>query len=468
MGEAIISRAGGGSGSGGKKKVFRTQIYRSNQKWKVPELADNNVSVEIFGGGGGGSWYGGGCGGCLNNGIIDLGNYINTEIEIIIGKGGNRANNFSASAESGGSTSFGSFLMAIGGSGGINTAIASDSFCGGSTGSSYFYRSKGGISLQFGGGGGFSQNMNTYNATGIGIGGGKYGGGGGGSEFTGDGGEYGGGGGGGWTHTGNGGRYGGGGGGGAYGYSSGLGGEYGGGSGMMSPNDNTDRGHHNGGKYGGNGGGVNVWNNVTNAEAGTNTNGWTNTEKYPNNIFITGYGKAGTGGTFKPDSYSDYLYHTGGGGGFGGNGGNMAGGGGGYGSNGGDRYGGGGGFGGDGGNNWGGGGGYYSKGGDNYGGGGGYGSNANGGSFSGGGGGYYSRGGDCCGGGGGYGLGMDGNGGSGFNVENRQMSINKDGGVGAGGGGVYPTSNSQYMNMNNFIPGNGGNGICIIQYYAYE
>ena len=77
------------------------------------------------------------------------------------------------------------------------------------------------------------------------------------------------------------------------------------------------------------------------------------------------------------------------------------------------------------------------------GGGGGYG--GNGGSYGGGGGGYGGAGGDWCGGGGAYGIGG---------------SNGSDGSYGGGGAGMYNRSSSQQY------AGNGGNGICIIQYYA--
>ena len=118
------------------------------------------------------------------------------------------------------------------------------------------------------------------------------------------------------------------------------------------------------------------------------------------------------------------------------------------------------------------------------GGGGGYG--GNGGSNGGGGGGYGADGGDCGGGGGGYG----GNGGDGYRYS--KFYINMGGGtqecylsIGGGGGGYGPSgTGGSYttgfkgggiaagglggliMNNINITPGDGGNGICIIQYYA--
>mgnify|MGYP004523763955 CR=1 FL=1 len=120
---------------------------------------------------------------------------------------------------------------------------------------------------------------------------------------------------------------------------------------------------------------------------------------------------------------------------------------------------------GTGGTDYGGGGGYGGCGGNNYGGGGGYG--ANGGNYCGGGGGYgkYGKGGDYYGGGGAYGPGGDG-------VYSSSMigSNSHDGKYGGGGGagqytGKYGRSSLFYFNNKSQFPGNGGDGICIIQYY---
>lgn len=103
----------------------------------------------------------------------------------------------------------------------------------------------------------------------------------------------------------------------------------------------------------------------------------------------------------------------------------------------------------------GGGGGYGGCGGKYIGGGGGYG--GNGGTFAGGGGGYMGHGGDNGGGGGGY-----GNGGSGmFYSSYTPRSKAIDGGYGAGG--AWQADNTGYTT--NWFGGNGGDGICIIQYY---
>ena len=414
MAEALICRRGGNSRIG-FKEVLNTVIITINNNWKVPSTISNkNISVRIFGGGADGNGRSGGGSGWMNNGIISVN--AGQTIPITIGQHGRSA----------GTTSFGTYLSANGGSG----------TWGGSGGGTW--DDNGGIGFQFGGGGSNSA---------FGGNGGMWGGGG----ASGDRGIYGT-----FNRSGDGGEYGGGGG---YkiGYdtddsnasdsefsfgSGGNGGNYGGGGGsaqiwFYGSSYGTGNGG-SGGTYGGDGG----RGNYSSAQNGTNTSTWTNVFNDGNGYF-RGNGRAGNrgNGSYRRTTLGQYLnvYAGGGGGGFGGRGGNgvvvgnsypsvaMAtagtGGGGGYGSNGGNNAGGGGGYGGDGGSN--------------YGGGGGYGKGAIGGNNAGGGGGYYSRGGDSCGGGGGY-----GNGGN----------YGENGGIGAGGG-MY---------------GNGGNGICIIQFYEYE
>ena len=341
MSEVMISRRGGGSG-GSASAVFRNFIIDTNMQVTVPNYVVNNeFSVRIFGGGAGGSagiWGGGG--GWMNNAILKLA--AGEVINLTIGAGGDVNT-------SGGTTSFGLYLYASGGS---------RDGSGGAGGA--------GRGWQFGAG------------------------------VKGDGGVWGGGG-----YNGNGGIYGGGG-------FNGNGGTYGGGGGVGFPvgsNDPTNypRSRFNGigGVYGGNG--CVAWEKnssrkgiLYNAEDGINTIGWTNISKDEmTGEYFTG---AGLGNS----STAWTMMATGGGGGFGGNGSLPSGGG--YGSNGGD-WGGGGGYGGDGGSviggivprvycsggggygksarggnsynrGYGGGGGYYCPGGDyvttdNYGGGGG-------------------------------------------------------------------------------------------------
>ena len=175
MGEAIISRGGGtgSSGSSGVNGNFRTEIITASTLWKVPEnLKDGTVSVRIFGGGAGGAktsaGYGssGGGGGFMNNAIIDVSN--DSEIYISIGKGGLPEYN----GYTGGTTSFGTFLSALGG--GVDVCARGGSGGGGFIGS----MGVGGIGFQFGGGGGGCYKSNR----GYGGNGGKWGGGGAGGD----------------------------------------------------------------------------------------------------------------------------------------------------------------------------------------------------------------------------------------------------------------------------------------------
>ena len=168
MGEAIISR-GGGTHSGGSSEEnsnFRTEIITSTTLWKVPEnLKDGTVSVRIFGGGGGGrvSFPGGGSGGYMNNAILNLSN--ESEIYIQIGRGGDSNGVLENRYASGGTTSFGSYLSALGGG----------SEYGGSGGGGYG-NGDSSNGYQFGGGGACCSN---YKSSEYGGTGGKWGGGGG-------------------------------------------------------------------------------------------------------------------------------------------------------------------------------------------------------------------------------------------------------------------------------------------------
>ena len=417
MAEAIISRRGYGADG---KPELRTEVITSNLTWTVPNKIVGNISVVLFGAGCGGITNSdrriayGGAGGGMNSGTFSFSP--GDRVQITIGRGGTGANRSSSSYTEnakGGSSSFGTYLSANGGAGsgggGSGNSQGSDGLQfggGGTTGANYCYGGNGGT---YGGGGGTNGNtwhpVTTDDPTSIGQGG--------------DGGTYGGGGGGGHMDQERN----------AYAYMIGAnGGTYGGGGGMgcitytstkWSPSHSIgSRTPGRGGTYGGNGGCGYIANyssntgNILYPENGTNTMSWTNVDMLNGN-YLRGPGTAGTssGG-------------GGGGGGFGGCGGtgNFQGGGG------------GGGYGGNGGNNGGGGGGYGGNGGHNGGGGGGYGPGADGGNNAGGGGGWFAKGGDDTGGGGGYGKG--GNGG-------------ERGGIAAGGGSRA----------------DGGDGVCIIQYY---
>lgn len=391
MAEAIISRRGGNGNS--SVLQFITEIVSANKTWTVPDHI-GNIIVRIFGGGGCGYSNNYGGSGWMNNGELNLAN--GTSVRITIGAGGTEGND-------GGTTSFGTYLSAIGGE---------------STGDGGAGGCPHGKGYQFGGAGGaYTMGSNA----GFGGDGGIWGGGGGGAcvqykqqagygGYGGNGGMYGGGGGGGGTSTTQTSRGGNGGNGGSYG-----GGGGGGGGWFQSPYDS----YHpqgiggRGGEYGGNGGdGVQVSNKNQNtiansqvpAENGTNTIGnnqvpkrlqgsgaraeITNTKgygyHYDGDYYETtaGWGGPGGGGFGGRGGYGnsprlEYSYQDvyisgggGGGGGYGGNGGNGrvgGGGGGGYGGCGGSpnnnqtmsAAGGGGGYFGNG-SNSGGGGGYYT------------------------------------------------------------------------------------------------------------
>lgn len=478
--------------------TLKTETITGNTTFTVPSTIQNNtLSVLIFGGGGAGGLWGGG-GGWMNRGDIDV--TPGQQIQITIGRGGG-----SESTNVGGTSSFGMYLSANGGQS-LNGHGASG---GGATGSGSTKSEYGdaGHGYQFGGGGG----IDDGEGGGLGGNGGTWGGGGGGCGGWWDNDE--------WEGIakpgGSGGTYGGGGGGGAYAYwdisgtgirsvgCGGNGGTYGGGGGWgaaIANSDSQTRGsvvnhgyrgdayaYGTGGTYGGNGGYadgddyniVYQYRNFIAAERGTNTSTWTNVDMV-NGQYLRGWGLNGNNLSYNGRGYGP----GGGGGGFGGNGGNVifisdgydindyvirdnaycagggGAGGGGYGSNGGNGYftitsgqfdgasgGGGGGYGGDGGD----GGLSVINHGQGGGGGGGYGKGARGGDGGngggGGGGGYFAPGGNNGGGGGSYGRG--GNGGN--NSRTAENGI-----MGGGGGATHNRTNTS----------RGGDGICIIQYYA--
>ena len=148
MAEAIISRRGSNQSGPKVNKVLRTETITGNTNWTVPISVNNEFSVRIFGGGG----VSPGGGGWMNNGEFTL--TPNDTIQITIGRGGNWQNRYQ---HTGGTSSFGTYLSAVGG----------DELNGGSGGGG------GGIGYQFGGGGG------SYNGGRGGIWGGGGGGGGG-------------------------------------------------------------------------------------------------------------------------------------------------------------------------------------------------------------------------------------------------------------------------------------------------
>ena len=192
MGEAIMASARGGIGSIGGKYKLQVRIFNTNGTFVVPGNVKNNTfKVMCYGGGGSSDGYCGGGGGYMN--IMELDNLpTSVSIPITIGAGGFRnIYNSSLKGNTGGITTFGSYVSANGGTGGaMNNFKNSKGGSGGSGGGggSYLYGSNGGDGYQFGGGGagggGFDRsrsagtwyfNINQYR----GGNGGEYGGGGG-------------------------------------------------------------------------------------------------------------------------------------------------------------------------------------------------------------------------------------------------------------------------------------------------
>ena len=192
MSEAIIARGGRkGSGGGSDFHGLMTEVYTSSTMWLVPSNAVNNeFSVRIFGGGGGGGGgtITGGGGGWMNNTELTL--TPGDLIFITIGIGGSPSGtdriNYSST---GGTTSFGTYLSASGGGGGIYPNTSNS--VGGSGGSGGGGLNYGGVGYQFGGGGGGGHTGGS---------GGIWGGGGGG-HTGGSGGIYGGSGGNAWANN---------------------------------------------------------------------------------------------------------------------------------------------------------------------------------------------------------------------------------------------------------------------------
>lgn len=176
MGEALIVSRGSGIIQSTNSKTLITNIFTSDTIFTVPYSINQQFSVRIFGGGGKGgvdsygnertiSAGGGGGGGFMNNSILNINKGEN--ISITIGKGATVNNS------TGGTTSFGTYLSALGGDSGNNLNGGN----GGSGGGGGWAQGKGGIGFQFGGGGsssGYSSDLVIYGGNG-----GKWGGGGG-------------------------------------------------------------------------------------------------------------------------------------------------------------------------------------------------------------------------------------------------------------------------------------------------
>ena len=297
MSEAIISRRGNKSTS----KSLSTEVIVTNTEWVVPAVK-GNVRVMIYGAGGGGFvdytsilWYpesnrnkpygSGGGGGWMNNGEFNLNQ--GSVISITIGEGGNYTT-YGVNSGAGGTTAFGTYLSANGGSSIIFDEFnkwggGGDGGSGGGCGHNLFSDSSGdfgigGIGYQFGGGGGIGIYVNDP-----------------------------------YRNSSNGGPYGG-----------------GGGTGYVIwqwyINTNSSDVHNAsslygsensgiGGIYGGNGGYVSPNNRIINSENGTNTIG-------NDSIQSDLQGKGLRGNTNKYTNYGITGYAFGGGGGFGGCGGN--------------------------------------------------------------------------------------------------------------------------------------------------
>ena len=211
MAEAIISRRGKSSNGGGTSGNLITEMYTSNNSYKVPNHI-GNLYIRIFGGGGsvGGTTTptngiqitGGGGGGWMNNGEFNISN--GSVVPITIGIGG-KFNTTTGSGNSGGTTSFGTYISANGGGcgstsgGGNGGSGGGGGICVDDSRYGYGYTYPGGKGYQFGGGGGapfthfekYGSSNRTEVQGAIGGDGGIWGGGGGGT-YGGRGGTYGG------------------------------------------------------------------------------------------------------------------------------------------------------------------------------------------------------------------------------------------------------------------------------------
>lgn len=174
MAEAIISRRGN-KGESAPRPMTTTTISE-NSSFKVPHTG--NYFVRIFGGGGGSGGTknaGGGGGGWMNNGEFSLA--VNSSISVIIGRGGDGPN------VAGGTSAFGTYLSANGGSGGSDTGNGGNGGSGGGSGYNYHARIRGGSvsssmsgpyiyagrGYQFGGGGGGNGHGGIWGGGGGGI-----------------------------------------------------------------------------------------------------------------------------------------------------------------------------------------------------------------------------------------------------------------------------------------------------------
>ena len=175
MGEALItSRTGTISGSNGSGNngagLLKTEIFKTSDVFIVPKAKNQSFSVRIFGGGGGGAYcryyynssksyaiMAGGGGGWMNNNVLILDE--GQHVPISIGSGGNSSITIDGkavfTAGSGGTTSFGTYISALGGEGGeIENYGSCKGGNGGSGGGAYGDGGSLGSDGSFGGGGG--------------------------------------------------------------------------------------------------------------------------------------------------------------------------------------------------------------------------------------------------------------------------------------------------------------------------
>lgn len=132
MGEAIMASVGRSGVLPSIKKKLQTRIFTTNGTFVVPgNIVNNELRVMCYGGGGGSYGGGGGGGGWMNQKVF-RNIPSQTLININIGTGG-------SSNKAGGSTIFGNYLSANGGSAGtvyrISVGQVYDISCGGSGGS---------------------------------------------------------------------------------------------------------------------------------------------------------------------------------------------------------------------------------------------------------------------------------------------------------------------------------------------
>ncbi|MBR3600453.1 MAG: hypothetical protein IKL53_11335 [Lachnospiraceae bacterium] len=169
MGEALMFRAGSGGGIEVDPYKLVTEIYENNAVFTMPSgVKDNQIHVRIFGGGGSGAnrimpstWVtdrdqtdfgSGGGSGWMNNGFVSL--VVGSKVNITIGAGGKATINKTSAGygNSGGTSTFGSYLSANGGEAG-QSLMGMYGGNGGSGGGSGGDGGCGGIGYQFGGGG---------------------------------------------------------------------------------------------------------------------------------------------------------------------------------------------------------------------------------------------------------------------------------------------------------------------------